>query len=120
MDGGCFAASWFLGPGDTIGARAPGSARLHPSHTPRSRVDETNAVAPPCADSRGLRLRPGLRLRTDRARRTRARRPGRGAARNLGNETLDRANSVKGKFSSGIAERVRRLRGDEEVRDDEG
>ncbi|MEU6809787.1 hypothetical protein ABZ920_12450 [Streptomyces sp. NPDC046831] len=37
-----------------------------------------------------------------------------GAARSLGNETLDRANSVKGKLSSEIAERMRRLRGDEE------
>ncbi|MFF8275996.1 hypothetical protein ACF05T_07760 [Streptomyces lateritius] len=34
------------------------------------------------------------------------------AARSLGNETLDRAGSVKGKLSSGIAERARRLRGD--------
>ncbi|MEU8869338.1 hypothetical protein [Streptomyces umbrinus] len=36
-----------------------------------------------------------------------------GAARSLGNETLDRASSVKGKLSSGIAERARRRRGDE-------
>ncbi|MGW3506570.1 hypothetical protein [Streptomyces sp. NPDC000994] len=42
------------------------------------------------------------------------------AARSLGNETLDRANSVKDKLSSGIAERARRLRGDEEKRDEEG
>ncbi|MFH9064499.1 hypothetical protein ACH4GM_25230 [Streptomyces coeruleorubidus] len=41
------------------------------------------------------------------------------AARNLGNETIDRANSVKGKLSSGIAELARR-RGDEEERDEEG
>ncbi|WP_405636324.1 hypothetical protein OG543_16380 [Streptomyces sp. NBC_01178] len=34
-----------------------------------------------------------------------------GAARSLGNETLDRANSVKNKLSSGLAERARRLRG---------
>lgn len=40
-----------------------------------------------------------------------------GAARSLGNETLDRAGSVKGKLSSGIAERTRRLRGDEKQRD---
>lgn len=37
-----------------------------------------------------------------------------GAARSLGNETLDRANSVKNKLSSGIAERARRLRGNDE------
>ncbi|MFC5805829.1 hypothetical protein [Streptomyces formicae] len=43
-----------------------------------------------------------------------------GAARNLGNETLDRASSVKGKLSSGIAERARRRRRDEEERDEEG
>ncbi|MEU0953544.1 hypothetical protein ABZ353_14570 [Streptomyces niveus] len=42
------------------------------------------------------------------------------AARSLGNETLDRASSVKGKLSSGIAERARRRRGDEEGRDEEG
>ncbi|MGW4229263.1 hypothetical protein ACWEF9_08235 [Streptomyces sp. NPDC004980] len=41
-----------------------------------------------------------------------------GAARSLGNETLDRASSVKGKLSSGIAERTRRLRGDEKQRDE--
>ncbi|MFH9731550.1 hypothetical protein [Streptomyces sp. NPDC017260] len=36
-------------------------------------------------------------------------------ARSLRNETLDRASSVKGKLSSGIAERVRRRRGEEEA-----
>ncbi|MFF3418961.1 hypothetical protein ACFYW9_30360 [Streptomyces sp. NPDC002698] len=43
-----------------------------------------------------------------------------GAARSLGNETLDRAGSVKDKLSSGIAERARRLLGDEEERGGEG
>ncbi|WP_432013499.1 hypothetical protein [Streptomyces cucumeris] len=43
-----------------------------------------------------------------------------GAAISLGNETLDRAGSVKGKLSSGIAERARRRRGVEEERDEEG
>jgi rRNA processing protein Krr1/Pno1 len=42
------------------------------------------------------------------------------AARSLGNETLYRASSVKGKLSSGIAERARRRRGDEEECDEEG
>lgn len=42
------------------------------------------------------------------------------AARTFGNETLDWAGSVKGKLSSGIAERARRRRGGEEVRDKEG
>ncbi|MGW5663289.1 hypothetical protein ACWEWG_24785 [Streptomyces sp. NPDC003758] len=42
------------------------------------------------------------------------------AAVSLGNETLDRASSVTGKLSSGIAERARRLLGDEEERDAEG
>ncbi|MFI8419460.1 hypothetical protein [Streptomyces sp. NPDC085479] len=37
-----------------------------------------------------------------------------GAARNLGNETLDRASSVKDKIADGIAERARRRRGGEE------
>lgn len=41
------------------------------------------------------------------------------AARNVGNEALDRANSVKDKLSSGIAERARRRRGDEGERDEE-
>ncbi|GAA3477770.1 hypothetical protein [Streptomyces yanii] len=41
------------------------------------------------------------------------------AARSLGNETLDRASSVKGKISSEIAERTRRRRG-EEQRAEEG
>ncbi|WP_248962667.1 hypothetical protein [Sphaerisporangium perillae] len=36
------------------------------------------------------------------------------AARHLGNETLDRARSVTGKLSSGIAKRALRQRGDEE------
>ncbi|MCX5305505.1 hypothetical protein OG304_18935 [Streptomyces sp. NBC_00160] len=43
-----------------------------------------------------------------------------GAARSLGNETLDRAGSMKGKVSSGIAELARRRRGDEEEGDQEG
>jgi hypothetical protein len=42
------------------------------------------------------------------------------AASRLGNETLDRARSVTGKLSSGIAERVLRRRGDDEERDEEG
>ncbi|MFI9263400.1 hypothetical protein ACIG5C_03360 [Streptomyces werraensis] len=41
-------------------------------------------------------------------------------ARSLGNETLDRASSVKGRLSNEIAERARRLRGDEKERDAEG
>lgn len=40
------------------------------------------------------------------------------AALSLGNETFDRASSVTGKLSSGIAERARRLLGDEEKRDE--
>ncbi|MFG2414796.1 hypothetical protein [Streptomyces goshikiensis] len=43
-----------------------------------------------------------------------------GAARTLGTETLDRAGSVKGRLSSGIAERTRRRRGSAEERDGEG
>ncbi|MFJ2723864.1 hypothetical protein [Streptomyces collinus] len=43
-----------------------------------------------------------------------------GAARSLGNETLDRANSVKGKLSSEIVERARRRRGGGEERGEEG
>ena len=42
------------------------------------------------------------------------------AARNLGNETLDRAGSVKGRLSSGIAERARRRREDEAAHAEEG
>jgi hypothetical protein len=42
------------------------------------------------------------------------------AARNIGNETLDRASSAMGKLSSGIAERTRRRRGDEGKSDEEG
>jgi hypothetical protein len=42
-----------------------------------------------------------------------------GAARSLGNETLDRARSTTTRLSSGIAERARRRRGDEEERDAE-
>jgi hypothetical protein len=40
-----------------------------------------------------------------------------GAARQLGNETLDRARSVTSKLSSGIAERALRRRGDDEEHD---
>lgn len=43
-----------------------------------------------------------------------------GAVIVLGNETLDRAGSVKGKLSSGIAERARRRRGDDEESAEEG
>ncbi|WP_329223879.1 hypothetical protein OG352_18275 [Streptomyces sp. NBC_01485] len=43
-----------------------------------------------------------------------------GAARSFGNGTLDRASSVKGKLSSGIAERASRWRGNEEDHDQEG
>ncbi|MFF0425540.1 hypothetical protein ACFYUJ_14160 [Streptomyces sp. NPDC004520] len=43
-----------------------------------------------------------------------------GAAKNLGNETLDRASSMKDKISSGIAERARRRRGDGEENAAEG
>ncbi|NMR20229.1 hypothetical protein [Cellulomonas fimi] len=42
------------------------------------------------------------------------------AARLLGNETLDRARSVTGKLSSGIAGRAFRRRGDDDERDEEG
>jgi hypothetical protein len=42
------------------------------------------------------------------------------AARSRGKATIERANSVKGKLSSGIAERARRLRGEGEGRDEEG
>lgn len=42
------------------------------------------------------------------------------AARRVGNETLDRARSVTGMLSSGIAERALRRRGDDEERDEEG
>ncbi|MGW3170973.1 hypothetical protein [Streptomyces sp. NPDC001153] len=42
------------------------------------------------------------------------------AAISLGNETLDRANSVRGKLSSGMAEQARRWFGDEKERDEEG
>ncbi|MFI9333859.1 hypothetical protein [Streptomyces althioticus] len=41
-------------------------------------------------------------------------------ARSLGNETLDRASSVKGRLSNEIAERARRLRGDEKEREEKG
>ncbi|WP_030211515.1 hypothetical protein [Streptomyces bikiniensis] len=47
-----------------------------------------------------------------------------GAARSLGNETIDRASSVKSKIADGIVERARRRRGDgngdEKERDTEG
>ncbi|CAL9541554.1 hypothetical protein SUDANB120_04256 [Streptomyces sp. enrichment culture] len=43
-----------------------------------------------------------------------------GVARSLGNETLDRAGSVKDKISGGIAERARRRRGDVKEGDEEG
>lgn len=41
------------------------------------------------------------------------------AAKRLGNETLDRARSMTGKLSGGIAERVLRRRGDGKERDEE-
>ncbi|MFF3482297.1 hypothetical protein ACFYXC_03365 [Streptomyces sp. NPDC002701] len=43
-----------------------------------------------------------------------------GAARSLGNETLDRAGAAKGRLADGIAERARRRRGREEERDERG
>jgi len=45
---------------------------------------------------------------------------GRDSADGCVHETLDRARSVTGKLSGGIAERVPRRRGDDDVRDEEG
>ena len=41
-------------------------------------------------------------------------------SRRLGNEALDRARSVQGRLSGGIAERALRRRGDDEERDEQG
>ncbi len=96
---------------------------LHPSQSPAV-VESSNHVATGVYDFHGrLGIESGRQSSEarrwvdaaaearDKALETGAR--GVDAARGFGNETLDRASSVKGKLSSGIAERARRRRGDE-------
>ncbi|THA85586.1 hypothetical protein [Streptomyces sp. A0592] len=103
---------------------------LHPTKSPAI-VQSSNHVATGVHDFHGrLGIESGRRSSDarrwvhaatevrDKALETGAK--GVGAARSLGNETLDRAGSMKGKVSSGIAELARRRRGDEEERDQEG
>ncbi|MFH8973586.1 hypothetical protein [Streptomyces sp. NPDC017890] len=103
---------------------------LHPSKSP-ALVQSSNHVTTSVHDfHRRLGMEPGgqssearrwVEAATeakDKALETGAK--GVGAARNLRNETLNRAGSVKEKLSSGIAERARRLRGDEKERNETG
>ncbi|WP_441248614.1 hypothetical protein [Kitasatospora sp. McL0602] len=96
---------------------------LHPTASP-ALVHSRNHVALAVADFHGrLGIRRGrqsldARRWVDAAAETRDKAletgaEGVNAARRLGNESLDRARSVTGKLSSGIAERVRRRRGDD-------
>lgn len=70
------------------------------------RPSETRRWAIAAAEGRDKALEAGVK--------------GFGAARSLGNETLDRASWVMGKLSSGIAERARRRRGGRGEREEEG
>ncbi|MGW2270085.1 hypothetical protein [Streptomyces yangpuensis] len=111
-------------------ATANAKVLLHPAKSPAI-VQSSNQVASGVHDFHGrLGIESGRRSSDtrrwvhaaaearDKALETGAK--GVGAARSLGNETLDRAGSVKGKVSSGIAELARRRRGDEEERAQDG
>ncbi|MGC0403808.1 hypothetical protein RKD27_006452 [Streptomyces sp. SAI-126] len=103
---------------------------LHPTKSPAV-VQSSNHVATGVSDFHGrLGIETGLqssdaRRWVDAAAEARNKAlvtgaKGVNAAKNLGNETLDRASLVKGKISSGIAELGRRRSGDDETRDSEG
>ncbi|MGX1886914.1 hypothetical protein [Streptomyces sp. NPDC055287] len=115
---------------DAVAGRANAKVLLHPTKSPAV-VESSNQVAAGVYDFHGrLGIESGRQSSEarrwveaaaearDKALETGAK--GVVAARSLGNETLDRASSVKGRLSSGIAERVRRRRGDGEARDEEG
>ncbi|MFH8898378.1 hypothetical protein ACH4HG_18605 [Streptomyces coeruleorubidus] len=103
---------------------------LHPTKSPAV-VQSSNHVATGVSDFHGrLGIETGLqssdaRRWVDAAAEARNKAlvtgaKGVNAAKNLGNETLDRASSVKDKISSGIAELGRRRSADDETRDREG
>ncbi|MCM9080082.1 hypothetical protein L1606_18685 [Streptomyces spororaveus] len=111
-------------------ATANAKVLLHPTKSPAI-VQSSNHVATGVHDFHGrLGIESGRRSSDarrwvhaaaearDKALETGAK--GVGAARSLGTETLDRAGSMKGKVSSGIAELARRRRGNEEDLDQEG
>jgi hypothetical protein len=115
---------------DAAAGTANAKVLLHPS-TSRDVVHSSNHVAIAIVDFHG-RLgieggRQSLQARrwVDAAADARDKALGTGAegvdtVRRLGNETLDRARSMTGKLSHGIAGRTLRRRGDDEERDDEG
>ncbi|MFG2249001.1 hypothetical protein [Spirillospora sp. NPDC048823] len=111
---------------DAAAGTANAKVLLHPTKSPAV-VQASNHVAAGVHDFQGrLGIESGRRSAEarrwahaaaevrDKALETGAK--GVDAARSHGNETLNRANSVKDKLSSEIAERARRLRGDEEKR----
>jgi hypothetical protein len=115
---------------DAAAGTANTKVLLHPT-APRAVVHSRNHVAADVLEFHGRlgieRGRQSLEARRwvdaaaearDKALETGA--EGVDAARRLGNETVDRARSVTGKLSSGIGERVRRRRGDDEERKEEG
>ncbi len=115
---------------DAAAGTANTKVLLHPT-TSRAVVHSSNHVATGVVDFHGRlgieRSRQSLEARRwvdaaaevrDKALETGA--EGVDAARRLGNETLDRARSVKDKLSSRIAERALRRRGDDEERDEKG
>jgi hypothetical protein len=115
---------------DAAAYRANTKVLLHPKPS-RAVVDSSNHVAVAVVDFHGRlgieRGRQSLEARrwVDAAADVRDKvletgGVGVDAARLLGNETLDRARSVTGKLSSGIAERALRRRRDDEERDEEG
>lgn len=115
---------------DAAAGAANTKVLLHP-HTSRDVVHSTNHVSTAVADFHGRlgieRGRPSLEARrwVDAAAEARDKVLGTGAegvdtAKRLGNETVDRARSMTGKLSNGIAERTIRRRGNDEEGDDEG
>ncbi|HEX8080848.1 MAG TPA: hypothetical protein VF557_11600 [Jatrophihabitans sp.] len=115
---------------DAAAGAANTKVLLYP-HTSRDVVHSTNHVSTAVADFHGRlgieRGRQSLEARrwVDAAAEARDKVLGTGAegvdtARRLGNETVDRARSMTGKLSNGIAERTIRRRGNDEERDDEG
>jgi hypothetical protein len=119
-----------VGRMDAVAGTANAKVLLHPAKSPAA-VQSSNNVAISVDDFHDrLGIESGRRPSEarrwvdaaaevrDKALETGAK--GVDAARSRGKATIERANSVKGKLSSGIAERARRLRGEGEGRDEEG
>ncbi|MEU0721199.1 hypothetical protein ABZ498_28960 [Streptomyces lavendulocolor] len=119
-----------VGRMDAIAGTANAKVLLHPAKSPAAVQSSNNVAISVNEFHERLGIESGRRASEarrwvdaavevrDKALETGAK--GVDAARSRGKATFERANSVKGKLSSGIAERARRLRGDGEARGEEG